>query len=117
MIRWLITILIRMAPDNKNNDSLTNEVVEDKMAGLGAAILSESTSEAIINRGTMIFNWLRSLTDIVVACCKELRTDGENPAVGDGSSHKKDLVKIEVTVHSSFPLYKSFDHFLGVDAI
>ena len=72
MIRWLVTILIRMAPDHKSPKTPIQSAEEDKLTGLGAAILKESTSDAIIERCTMIFNWLRSLTDLIVSCCKDL---------------------------------------------
>ena len=77
MIRWLITILVRMAPDHKNPNSPIDCAEEDKLAGLGSAILKESSSEAIMERCTMLFNWLRSLTDLISACCKDL-SNGES---------------------------------------
>ena len=77
MIRWLITILVRMAPDHKNPNAPIESAEEDKLAGLGSAILKESSSQAIMERCTMLFNWLRSLTDLIVACCKDL-SDGES---------------------------------------
>jgi len=89
MIRWLITILIRMAPDYKNPNAPIKSVEEDKMVGLGSAILKESTSEAIVDRCTMIFNWLRSLTDLIVLCCKHLSDSG-------GVQQHKDMIPIEL---------------------
>ena len=78
MIRWLITILVRMAPDHKNPSSPIDSAEEDKLAGLGSAILKESSSEAIMERCTMLFNWLRSLTDLISACCKDLSGEESN---------------------------------------
>ena len=111
MIRWLITILIRMAPDYKSSNTPIKGVEEDKMMGLGSAILKESTSEAIVDRCTMIFNWLRSLTDLIVLCCKHLGDDGarkdiipvEFKAV-DEMVHDsaKDAVELEVRSSRSF---------------
>lgn len=66
-----------MAPDHKNPNSPIDCAEEDKLAGLGSAILKESSSEAIMERCTMLFNWLRSLTDLISACCKDL-SNGES---------------------------------------
>lgn len=84
MIRWLITILVRMAPDHKSPNAPIQSAEEDKLTGLGSAILKESTSESIVERCTMLFNWLRSLTDLIVACCKDLSGGGKPTNVDDG---------------------------------
>ena len=67
----MITVLIRIAP-NKTDESSPNDSNEDDSSGLGAAILMESSSASILDRATILFNWIRSLTDLVVACCREI---------------------------------------------
>lgn len=99
MIRWMITILLRLAPDMKDVNCADELTKEDKTEGLGAAILSESTSEAIIERATMLFNWLRSLSDLIMSCCKDITSygskskDSKNQQEGKGAG---DLKKIEI---------------------
>ena len=94
MIRWMITVLIRMAPDTEALDTPIGKIEEDKTCGLGSAILSETTSEVIIDRAIMIFNWLRSLTDLIVGCCKTVVSfEGNNE-----DKAEENMKKIEVNI-------------------
>ena len=95
MIRWMITILIRLAPDTIDTNLPKGMIDEDKQTGLGAAILIESTSEAIIDRATKLFNWLRSLSDLLSTCCKDLvvQLQHGNDVV---NQDENDLLKMEV---------------------
>lgn len=79
MVRWTITILLRIAPDTKPVDPPNGVIEEDSSTGLGAAILEESTSDSIIHRATMLFNWLRCLTDRIVACTKGVVAQNKDP--------------------------------------
>ena len=102
MIRWMITVLIRIAP-NKTDESSPNDSNEDDSSGLGAAILMESSSASILDRATILFNWIRSLTDLVVACCREIvisliQPDAKTNFKSPDQDYVRDLKKIEVSI-------------------
>ena len=49
----------------------------------------------------MLFNWLRSLTDLIVSCCKDIvgkSEDQNNNHIGDEDETINDLMKIEVSI-------------------
>ena len=97
MVRWTITILLRIAPDYEATDCPNGLIEEDSSMGLGAAILEESTSECIINRGVLLFNWLRSLTDLVVSCLQGVIKQNRLQMKSDDQvNNQRDLKKIEV---------------------
>ena len=83
-----------MVPDMQSEHSPS--VTEDKLAGLGAAIVSETTCEMIIERATMIFNWLRSLTDQLVSYSRELSMTMIYVEKNDVNIYKSNLIQIEV---------------------
>ena len=101
MIRCMITVLIRIAP-NKTDENSPNDSTEDDSSGLGAAILMESSASAL-DRATILFNWIRSLADLVVACCREIVISWIPPdATTDFKCPDQDYVrnlrKIEVSI-------------------
>ena len=98
----MITVLIRIAP-NKTDENSPNDSTEDDSSGLGAAILMESSSASILDRATILFNWIRSLTDLVVACCREIvisliQPDATIDFKSPDQDYVRDLKKIEVSI-------------------
>ena len=102
MIRWMITVLIRIAP-NKTDENSPSDSNDDDSSGLGAAILMESSSASILDRATILFNWIRSLTDLVVVCCREIvisliQPDATTDFKSPDQDYVRDLKKIEVSI-------------------
>lgn len=98
MIRWMVTVLIKIAPNMENTDIPDNTAEEDETKGLGASILMESTPSAILDKATILFNWLRSLTDLIGGCCKNFvlsSSQDDNNNDLDKVDNLKDLQKIE----------------------
>lgn len=98
----MITVLIRIAP-NKTDENSPNNSTEDDSSGLGAAILMESSLASILDRATILFNWIRSLTDLVVACCREIvisliQPDATTDFKSPDQDYVRDLKKIEVGI-------------------
>ena len=50
----------------------------------------------ISNRALMLFNWLRSLTDLVVSCMASVQQQQQGKSAEDKEQDRKDLLKIEV---------------------
>ncbi|XP_065068274.1 axonemal dynein light chain domain-containing protein 1-like isoform X3 [Rhopilema esculentum] len=65
MVRWIVTVLLRLAPDLE--EDLFSD--EDVNIGIGAAIISESTTEEIQERGQLLFRLLRQLSGNLYTCC------------------------------------------------
>jgi hypothetical protein len=79
MIRWMITVLLRLAPDMQDRDLEQLAVVEDKLnvdstIG-GGEILLQSTSEEILTRANQLFGELKVFSSQLTKCCTDLVVD------------------------------------------
>lgn len=79
MIRWMITVLLRLAPDMEDKDLKNLSTIDDKTnvdsSIGGGAILLQSTSEEIMTRANQLFDELRMFSTLLSKCCNDLVFD------------------------------------------
>lgn len=83
MIRWMVTILLRLAPDLADDSLEENE--DSGNIGIGAAIISQSMTEEIQKRAKMQFRRLRQLTNELFNCCSGIVNENIK-GIKEGSS-------------------------------
>lgn len=102
MVRWMVTILLRLAPDMEEDplEDKNNNEEESFGFGIGAQIVSESMITEIKFRAKLLFEKLKNLTDILYGCCagivkekmQEMKAQGDEMA----DLEVKDLEKMKV---------------------
>ena len=67
MLRWMVTVLLRLAPDVEDRD-LEEISVEDDLKGAlgGGEILLESTSQEIKARAARLADDLRTYSKVII---------------------------------------------------
>ena len=78
MLRWMITVLLRLAPDVEDRD-LEEISVEDDLKGAlgGGEILLESTSQEIKTRAGRLADDLRTYSKVITRLLDEIPTTDE----------------------------------------
>ena len=78
MLRWMITVLLRLAPDVEDRD-LEEISVEDDLKGAlgGGEILLESTSQEIKTRAGRLADDLRTYSKVITRLVDEIPTTDE----------------------------------------
>ncbi|XP_032220070.1 axonemal dynein light chain domain-containing protein 1 [Nematostella vectensis] len=102
MVRWMITVLLRLAPDleDRELDELSkNENRADTDSSIGGGqILLESTSEEIRTRGSGLFDEMRKFSVLLTKCCSDLVIDIMQERRDQGDEHAdmefKDLKRL-----------------------
>jgi len=77
MVRWMITIILRLAPDMPTKGTPPaqpdgGDIAPPSAVGLGAAILAEATAEAIQEKYDALTGWIQRLTLLVFTSVKDL---------------------------------------------
>lgn len=79
MIRWMITVLLRLTPDmeDKELEQINKQVDDhDVDASLGGGeILLQAIPEEICNRARGLFGQLREFSVVLAKCCSDLVID------------------------------------------
>lgn len=79
MIRWMITVLLRLTPDMEDKeleeiDKQTGDQEVDASLG-GGEILLQAIPEEICNRAQRLFEQLRVFSVLLTKCCSDLVID------------------------------------------
>ena len=110
MVRWMVAVLLRLAPDLDIDPLDDNE--ENRNSGIGATIISESMTAEIQDRARLQFRHLRKLTNTLYHCCKGIVSDDVNEQNGDEGQivgiDKQDLNKIKVSNSQDFLCVRIF---------
>ena len=94
MVRWMVTILLRLAPD-LDADPL-HGYGDIQEAGMSTAIIEESMTAEIQEKAKLLFRCLRRLTTNLHNCCKGIVHDDHQESNGDGDGDgDKKIVGIE----------------------
>ena len=79
MIRWMITVLLRLTPDmeDKELEEINKQTGEQEVdASLGGGeILLQAIPEEICNRAQRLFEQLREFSVLLTKCCSDLVID------------------------------------------
>ena len=118
MVRWMITVLIRLAPDMPNLDHPDGvHISEEVTLTSGSSILAEATSEAITQKAEELKAWFSRLTKLIVSCVKDIvistaaNQNTASPSPASASSAKqslKDLEKFQVSPLNNCKLFNKF---------
>lgn len=79
MIRWMITVLLRLTPDMEDkeleeiNEQAKDEEVDASLGG--GEILLQAVPEEICNRAQQLFAQLREFSFVLTNCCSDLVID------------------------------------------
>jgi len=92
MVRWMVTILLRLAP-NLDGDPL-DESESIGNGGVGTAIISESVTEEIEEKAKLQFRSLRRLTRNLYLCCKAI-VDNSSKEYGNVGGVSIDVLDVE----------------------
>lgn len=104
MIRWMITVLLRLTPDmeDKEMDEIDKQTGEQEVdASLGGGeILLQAVPEEICNRAQRLFEQLREFSVVLTKCCSDLVIDLMQERRDQGDEHAdmdfKDLKRLAV---------------------
>ncbi|CAB4034020.1 Hypothetical predicted protein, partial [Paramuricea clavata] len=100
MLRWMITVLLRLAPDVEDRD-LEEIGTEDDLKGAlgGGEILMESTSQEIKTRAGRLAEDLRTYSKVIKECCgsivMESMMEKKDRYEDDAEVEYNDLKRIE----------------------
>lgn len=79
MIRWMITVLLRLTPDmeDKELEEINKETDDQEVdASLGGGeILLQAIPEEICSRAQRLFEELRKFSGLLAKCCSDLVID------------------------------------------
>lgn len=104
MIRWMITVLLRLTPDMEDKeleeiDKQTGDQEVDASLG-GGEILLQAIPEEICNRAQRLFEQLRAFSVLLTKCCSDLVIDLMQERRDQGDEHAdmdfKDLKRLSV---------------------
>ena len=105
MIRWMVTILLRLAPDLEPNpvSQQTNGGEKQSLTQrIGAAIVAESTYDEIKQRAGLLFRQLRRLTNSLTSCSMDFVLENMQKKKDEGDElaemELNDLKKMKVFV-------------------
>ncbi|XP_067017246.1 axonemal dynein light chain domain-containing protein 1-like isoform X2 [Acropora muricata] len=104
MIRWMITVLLRLTPDMEDkeleeiNEQAKDEEVDASLGG--GEILLQAVPEEICNRAQQLFAQLREFSFVLTNCCSDLVIDLMQERRDQGDEHAdmdfKDLKRLAV---------------------
>ena len=79
MIRWMVTVLLRLTPDmeDKQLDEINKQTDDQEVdASLGGGeILLQAIPEEICSRAQRLFGELRKFSVLLTKCCSDLVVD------------------------------------------
>ena len=90
MIRWMVTVLLRLAPDL--DDDPFGEDENSGNVGIGSAIISESITEEIQEKAKLQFRRLRKLTNELFKCCTGVVDDN----IKENADVEREIAEIEM---------------------
>lgn len=104
MIRWMITVLLRLTPDmeDKELEEINKETDDQEVdASLGGGeILLQAIPEEICSRAQRLFEELRKFSGLLAKCCSDLVIDLMQEKRDQGDEHAdmdfKDLKRLSV---------------------